>query len=58
MTVRKGSDGDVVNDECPIYRIRIMSELSDGRIMCSVNNTPWKITKAQYRKLEQLMQEW
>jgi len=58
MTVRKSSDGATANDECPIYRIRIMSERQDGRLMVSINNEPWNITKEQYKKLEALMGEW
>ena len=44
--------------ECPIYRIRIMSELTDGRLMVSINGTPWKISKIQYRQLEDFMRGW
>ena len=58
MAVKKTSDGSTAREDCPIYRIRIMSELTDGRIMCSINNTPWKITKEQYKKLEAFLGEW
>lgn len=58
MAVKKGSDGIIANELCPVYRIRIMSERQDGRLMVSINNEPWNITKEQYKKLEALMGEW
>ena len=58
MAVKKGDGGVIVSETCPIYRIRIMSERQDGRLMVSVNNEPWNITKEQYKKLEALMGEW
>jgi len=58
MTVKRQSDGAIVSEECPIYRIRIMSERQDGRLMVSINNEPWNITKEQYRKLEAFLGEW
>lgn len=58
MAGKKASDGATVRDDCPIHYIRIMSELTDGRILCSINNTPWKITKEQYKKLEAFLGEW
>jgi hypothetical protein len=58
MTVKKTSDGVIAREECPIYRIRTMSERSDGRLMVSINNEPWNITKEQYKKLEAFMGEW
>lgn len=58
MTVKKDNRGALANEDCPVYRIRVMSELSDGRIMVSINSEPWKISREQYKKLETLMQEW
>ena len=58
MTVKKTGDGAIVNKDCPINRIRITAERSDGRLMVSIDGQIWNITKEQYKKLESFMQEW
>ena len=58
MKVSKEHDGSTVHDECPVYRVRIMSERSDGMLMVSINHQPWNITKMQYRQLEEFMRTW
>ena len=58
MSAEVNADGTLINEDCPIHRIRIMSKAYKGRLLVSVNGREWRISQEQYNKLEDLMRSW
>ena len=50
--------GAIKNEDCPIYRIRKLSDGYKGMLLVSVNGIERRITKEQWKMLEDFMRGW
>jgi len=50
--------GAIKNEGCPIYRIRKISDSYKGLLLVSVNGVERRVTKEQWKMLEDFMRSW
>lgn len=50
--------GAIRHDTCPIFRIRKISDSYKGMLLVSVNGVERRITKEQWKMLEDFMRGW
>ena len=50
--------GAIKNESCPIYRIRKISDSYKSLLLVSVNGVERKVTKEQWKMLEDFMRSW
>jgi len=58
VKVNVDETGALTYPECPIYRIRLISDSYKGLLLVSVNGTEMRVTKAQWSALREFMQRW
>jgi uncharacterized Fe-S cluster-containing protein len=52
------SSGATVNKECPIFRIRKISDNYKGLLLVSINGEEYRITAEQWKMLDKFMRGW